>query len=88
MREVLCVLSESEEDVQGLASRILRPPDRRVLTDFGSSPGERQRVEQRLTRVVTERMLLLAPAQYEVTEKPARQPIELNPACTDPTPLQ
>eukprot|EP00965_Chrysotila_dentata_P022584 748028-Pleurochrysis_carterae.AAC.1 len=35
-----------------------------------------------------ERMLFLAPAQYEVTEKPAAPPIELNPACTDPTPLQ
>eukprot|EP00965_Chrysotila_dentata_P072306 2389635-Pleurochrysis_carterae.AAC.1 len=65
MREVLCVLSESEEDVQGLDSRILCPPDRRFLMDFGSSPAERQRVEQILTREVTERMLLLAPAQYE-----------------------
>eukprot|EP00965_Chrysotila_dentata_P025564 849950-Pleurochrysis_carterae.AAC.4 len=51
-------------------------------------PAEGHRVEQRLTREVTERMLLLAPAQYEVTEKPAGQPIELNPACTDHTPLQ
>eukprot|EP00965_Chrysotila_dentata_P238964 6202824-Pleurochrysis_carterae.AAC.1 len=33
-------------------------------------------------------MLLLSPAQYEVTEKPAGQPIKLIPDCTDPTPLQ
>eukprot|EP00965_Chrysotila_dentata_P036680 1221335-Pleurochrysis_carterae.AAC.1 len=88
LRDVLCVLSESEEDVQGLDSWILRQPDRRILTEFGTSPMERHRVEQRLTREITERMLLLAPAQYEVTEKPATPPIELNPACTDPTPLQ
>eukprot|EP00965_Chrysotila_dentata_P129008 4264877-Pleurochrysis_carterae.AAC.1 len=48
--DVLCVLSESEEDVQGLGSGILRQPDRRILTDFGTSPLERHRVEQRLTR--------------------------------------
>eukprot|EP00965_Chrysotila_dentata_P054613 1813003-Pleurochrysis_carterae.AAC.1 len=89
LREVLCVLSESEKDVQELNSRILRQPDRRVLTNFGLSPAERHRAEQRLTREVTERMLLLVPpAQHEATETPAGQPIELNPACTDPTPLQ
>eukprot|EP00965_Chrysotila_dentata_P258404 6213206-Pleurochrysis_carterae.AAC.3 len=54
----------------------------------GSSPAERRRVEQRLTREVTERMLLFAPPQYEATEVPARQPLEVNPTCTDPTPLQ
>eukprot|EP00965_Chrysotila_dentata_P165989 5480675-Pleurochrysis_carterae.AAC.1 len=40
LREVLCVLSEPEEDVQGLDSRILRQPDLRVLMDFGSRPAE------------------------------------------------
>eukprot|EP00965_Chrysotila_dentata_P045650 1516339-Pleurochrysis_carterae.AAC.1 len=88
LRDVLCVLSDSEEDVQGLDSWILRQPDWQIFTDFGSSPAERHRVKQRLTREVTESMLLLASAQYEVTEKPAAQPIEFNPACTEPTPLQ
>eukprot|EP00965_Chrysotila_dentata_P183690 6065104-Pleurochrysis_carterae.AAC.1 len=65
LRDMLCVLSKSEEDVQSLDPKILRQPDRRVLTDFGTSSSERYRVEQRLTREVTKRMLLLAPAQYE-----------------------
>eukprot|EP00965_Chrysotila_dentata_P102506 3384056-Pleurochrysis_carterae.AAC.1 len=59
LRYVLCVLSDSEEAVQRLDSRILCQPDRQILTDFGSSPAERQRVEQRLTREVTKRMLFL-----------------------------